>query len=558
MAIHIESSTSSADMWKVLAGIANSADTETGRDLLFREFIDIKAIPGEPLSNFFGKLQETVGLLAGTDHQISPYHRTQLLRNLPSEYDMIRTVIEDKTLQPTIQSIIETLKRTERELDTEKKKVTSTNTSATSEAALYAGQTQARRGRGGYYRGSRGISSRFSNHRSTPYTDTGNKNCYTCGKPGHRAAQCPLTRIECFNCGDTAHRATDCPHETLTQEQARRGRSAYSGYLDRKAAKANLAEESENKEPTDEPLLLTDGQAHTRQAHTRLSSLVLLSFALLSSPLSTSLTVIDSGASHHMFNRKHVFLSLSNFPQAIPIKLSDGKTVISSKGRPVKIRNILIQALYVPTFRVSLLSVSRLRAAGYKTTFQRNFCTTKNEDQRTTFTGNPENGIYILQEDDHSHNALLATEPSTETWHRCLRHINHEYLKTSFPKQPSRNLAIYVSSRNKRAPHRKTPATRATHPFELIHSDSYSIFGNPSLSGTLHYLLFTDDFTRWTFVYLNSKNAENCTQAFKKTLADNGIIFEPSPPYTQNMNGVSEMFGANGGSRPFMDGLASP
>ena len=165
MAIHIESSTSSAEMWKVLAGIANSADTETGRDLLFRESIDIKAITGEPLSNFFGKLQETVGLLAGTDHQISPYHhRTQLLRNLPSEYDMVRTVIEDKTPQPTIQSIIETPKRTERELDTKKKKVTSTNTSATPEAALYARQTQARRGRGGYYRGSRGISSRFSNY----------------------------------------------------------------------------------------------------------------------------------------------------------------------------------------------------------------------------------------------------------------------------------------------------------------------------------------------------------------------------------------------------------
>ena len=171
MAIHIESSSSSADMWKILAGIANSADTETGRDLLFREFIDIKAIPGEPLSNFFGRLQETVGLLAGTDHQISPYHhRTQLLRNLPREYDIIRTVIEDKTPQPTVQNIMETLKRTEKELDT-KRKVISTNTSATSEAALYAGQThsgwQAQRGRGrGWHRGSRSnfsTGSRFSN-----------------------------------------------------------------------------------------------------------------------------------------------------------------------------------------------------------------------------------------------------------------------------------------------------------------------------------------------------------------------------------------------------------
>ena len=122
MAIHIESSKSPADIWKILAGIANSADTETRRDLLFREFIDIKAIPREPLSNFFGKLQETVGHLAGTDHQISPYHhRTQLLRNLPVEYDMARTIIEDKSPQSTIQQILKTLKQTEKELDTRKR-----------------------------------------------------------------------------------------------------------------------------------------------------------------------------------------------------------------------------------------------------------------------------------------------------------------------------------------------------------------------------------------------------------------------------------------------------
>ena len=116
-----------------------------------------------------------------------------------------------------------------------------------------------------------------------------------------------------------------------------------------------------------------------------------------------------------MFNRKHAFLSLSNLPQAKPIKLGDGKTVTSLKVGPIKIENILIQALYVLTFRVSLLSVSRLGAAGYKTTFEQNICTTKNEEQRTIFTGKMENGIYILQESHDNHTALLATEPSTET-----------------------------------------------------------------------------------------------------------------------------------------------
>ena len=36
MAIHIENLRSSSDMWGALAGIANSADTSTGRSLLYR------------------------------------------------------------------------------------------------------------------------------------------------------------------------------------------------------------------------------------------------------------------------------------------------------------------------------------------------------------------------------------------------------------------------------------------------------------------------------------------------------------------------------------------
>ena len=82
---------------------SNSADPGTGHDLLFREFIDIEAIPGEPLSNFFDRLQETMELLAGTDHQIftiSSPHSTS--SQSTKGYDMIRTIIEDKTSRPAV------------------------------------------------------------------------------------------------------------------------------------------------------------------------------------------------------------------------------------------------------------------------------------------------------------------------------------------------------------------------------------------------------------------------------------------------------------------------
>ena len=151
-----------------------------------------------------------------------------------------------------------------------------------------------------------------------------------------------------------------------------------------------------------------------------------------------------------MFNHKQAFLSLTNLPQTISIKLGDGKMVTSSQGGPIKFKNILIQALYVPKFRVSLLSVSRLGAAGLKTTFERDICTTKDSNQQTILTGKTENGIYILQPEDsnleNSHtttgSALAATSLSTDIWHRRLGHLNYEYIKTIIQKATTTQLEV--------------------------------------------------------------------------------------------------------------------
>ena len=257
MRAHIESAETSADMWTILSKCANSANTTKGRQNLASKFRTIKANPGEPLNDYFGRLTEIRDLLKGTDHEIAEWVlRDQLLQNLPETYAVTKEIIENKEPNPSIHDIMETLKGKEMEIA---KGTKSTNTSSTTETALYiAGSGTGNRGRGAYrggYRGGRGRG-RGNTFRSTPYgthwqsttgSNSRNMNCFTCDKPGHRAAQCPETRTQaCFSCGDTTHRSTDCPHETLTQEQARRGRTAYSNYLDwnqRRNAKANLAEE---------------------------------------------------------------------------------------------------------------------------------------------------------------------------------------------------------------------------------------------------------------------------------------------------------------------------
>jgi len=112
-----------------------------------------------------------------------------------------------------------------------------------------------------------------------------------------------------------------------------------------------------------------------------------------------------------------------------------------------------------------------------------------------------------------------------------------------------------------------------TKPLELIHSNLCGPISPQSLSGRQYYILYIDDFSRYTWVcFLRSKSSsEVCTvfrdfknlvelqlkhritrfrcdngkgeydnEAFRSILTEYGITFEPSPPYTQHKNRVSE------------------
>ena len=281
-----------------------------------------------------------------------------------------------------------------------------------------------------------------------------------------------------------------------------------------------------------------------------------------------------------MFNYKTAFSFLRQINPKY-IKLGDGKIVICTQIGTVPLKPLILQALYVPEFRVSLLLVSCFNRAKIRTSFG-NGKSIISQGSRSLFTRTINGGIYILDTGSIDTQAALGYTTTTGTdssesslWHQRLGHINYEYMKQLLPhiSTPNDLCNTCILAKHKRAPHRKIPAQRATNPFELIHSDSCQIT-TPSLSGALYYLLFIDDYSRWTFVYfLSHKSAINCTKAFqevlsiiktryapfnvqrfrcdngtgeydnqmfRKILTENGITFESSPPHTQNMNGVAE------------------
>jgi hypothetical protein len=133
--------------------------------------------------------------------------------------------------------------------------------------------------------------------------------------------------------------------------------------------------------------------------------------------------------------------------------------------------------------------------------------------------------------------------------------------------------SICVKTKIRRKIIRK-PAERSKQPFELIHSDLCGPITPPSKGGARYFILYIDDFSRTCNVYfLRTKTAEEVVsifqqftkyiatqfpeypirrfrcdngkgeydnQLFRGILSSSGISFEPSPPYTQHKNGVSE------------------
>ena len=118
----------------------------------------------------------------------------------------------------------------------------------------------------------------------------------------------------------------------------------------------------------------------------------------------------------------------------------------------------------------------------------------------------------------------------------------------------------------------RTKVKRATKPFELVHSDTCGPFSVPTKGGHLHYIIFVNDYTRWTTVYLlPDKKKETCIAAyqhyqakvdargynikrfrcdngrgeydnklFRGLLATRGTAVEFCPPYAHHKNGVAE------------------
>lgn len=167
-------------------------------------------------------------------------------------------------------------------------------------------------------------------------------------------------------------------------------------------------------------------------------------------------------------------------------------------------------------------------------------------------------------------------------WHQRLGHLNFAALKRHLAHH---NIAYtddaegYVCDSYERTKatkrYNRTLQQRATKPYQFIHTDLVGPITPIGFGGERYFFTFTDDYTRITETYTAKQKSEwlKCLKAFynlartrtkldrpterlrsdygfelqslkvDKWLINRGIIFEPSAPYSQEENGVSERSG---------------
>ena len=248
---------------------------------------------------------------------------------------------------------------------------------------------------------------------------------------------------------------------------------------------------------------------------------------------------------------------------------------------------VLNNCHYAPSIVRGVVSVSLLLDNGFVHTFVGNGISVSLNNV-FYFNAIPINGVFEILMDEHvsnGNNSLYSIGNkrsksnliSSYHWHCRLAHIGkdrmqklqrdgllHNINDESFDKCES-----CISGKMTKKPFGDKPE-RATDLLELIHTDVCGPLRHVSRQGASYFITFTDDYSRYGYVYLlkhkhevfntfkvfknevelqlgkkikalrSDRGGEYLSQEFKDYLAECGIVQQLTSPYTPQQNGVSE------------------
>lgn len=234
---------------------------------------------------------------------------------------------------------------------------------------------------------------------------------------------------------------------------------------------------------------------------------------------SENIWLVDSGATSHMTNRRDAFISFKPLDEENVVVVANNNTlkvkgvgdinveqVLDGKTEDVSITNVL----YVPNICANLLSVSQLVAKGFTIKFDDSECTIRKNAQ-IFMKAHLNRGMFELNILSKSKNMVNL---SKEIWHKRLGHaadVNIEKLSRDETSgvdieetSKSQICTSCLEGKMTRIPY-KSSASKAMAILELVHTDVCGPMEQKSMSGSVYYVLFLDDYSSKVFVYTMKK-----------------------------------------------------
>ncbi|KAI3694071.1 hypothetical protein L1987_77030 [Smallanthus sonchifolius] len=224
----------------------------------------------------------------------------------------------------------------------------------------------------------------------------------------------------------------------------------------------------------------------------------------------------DSGATTHMLASTHGLNNSKSHNGSLRVTFGNGKSSpVTHIGNTTLNKSITLQnVLVVPNLTKNLLSISRLtNDSPVDVLFSNDFF--QIQDRKTAEVlakGTCENGLYVLTQGHKSLVAALSAShlrASFNKWHSRLGHVSYDTLTTlnklgrifvtSILPKPGLCESCELS-KAKHLPFIENPK-RAKHVLDLIHCDLWGPAPVPSKDGYRYYVIFIDDYSRFTWFY---------------------------------------------------------
>jgi len=307
--------------------------------------------------------------------------------------------------------------------------------------------------------------------------------------------------------------------------------------------------------------------------------------ANLTPSTASSVWIFDTGATSHMTPDTGVF-SGSLRPHSGHVKFANGERGAISGIGTVKLRcrlpggrmglAVLHDVLKVDSLKTNLFSWKAVAKKGFRLSGNGSDIWVRDTEGKDVLWARETLGNHVLQLVEESAHFTY------EEWHQALGHpsvssINaaKSYIDQHLIPTPPKNFHCDVCSLSKSVHHRPAESSgnnKATCAFELIHTDLSGKFSVPSIGKRNYYITFIDDYTRYAaIVFLTKKSdATSAIKTFVKQIEkqhdttikrfrhDNGgeyineelqsyyessgIVYELTPPYGHESNGLAERF----------------